>query len=126
MLVKDYGGQYMKKQTVEEYLLKGEKEGRFLITDVATHGCSGGTISDLIYYEDTVKFYNDHEDEIWDWLGKTAEDLGQTIPFMISNFRGCKNVSNAETFKNLLARWICEKIAQRISNEREDGKRSCA
>ena len=46
----------MKKQTVEEYLLKGEKEKRFLITDVATHGCSGGTISDLIYYEDTVKF----------------------------------------------------------------------
>ena len=49
----------MKKQTVEEYLLEGEKLERFLITDVATHGCSGGTISDLIYYEDTVKFYND-------------------------------------------------------------------
>ena len=114
------------EETVAEFLLRGEKEERFLISDVATHGCSGGTISDLIYYEDTVKFYNDHEDEIWDWLGKTAEDLGQTIPFMISNFRGCKNVSNAETFKNLLAWWICEKIAQRISNEREDGKRSCA
>ena len=117
---------YMKKQTVEEYLLKGEKEERFLITDVATHGCSGGTISELIYYEDTVKFYNDHEDEIWDELSNMAEDLNQSIPFMISNFRGCKNIDNAKTFKNFLTWWICEKIAQRISDEREDGSRSVA
>ena len=90
------------EETVAEFLLRGEKEERFLISDVATHGCSGGTISELIYYEDTVKFYNDHEDEIWHELLKTADDLGETIPFMISNFRGCKNVYNAKTFKNLL------------------------
>ena len=116
----------MKKQTVEEYLLKGEKEERFLISDVATHGCSGGTISELIYYYDTVKFYNDHEEEIWDELSELADDLGETIPFMISNFRGCKNVSDPKTFKNLLAWWICEYIAARILNEREDGTRSVA
>ena len=51
-------------ETVTEFLLRGEKEERFMITDVATHGCSGGTISELIYYEDTVKFYNEHEYEI--------------------------------------------------------------
>tara|TARA_R110002012_G_scaffold266350_1_gene449855 strand:+ start:146 stop:565 length:420 start_codon:yes stop_codon:yes gene_type:complete len=116
----------MKNETVEEFLLRGEKEERFLISDVATHGCSGGTISELIYYEDTVKFYNDHEDEIWHELLKMANDLGETIPFMISNFRGCKNVYNAKTFKNLLAWWICEHIAVRISDEREDGSRSVA
>ena len=116
----------MKKQTVEEFLLKGEKQGKFLISDVATHGCSGGTISELIYYYDTVKFYNDHEEEIWDELSNMAEDLGETIPFMISNFRGCKNVSDPKTFKNLLAWWICEYIAARILNEREDGTRSVA
>ena len=116
----------MKKQTVEEFLLKGEKQGSFLISDVATHGCSGGTISELIYYYDTVKFYNDHEEEIWDELSNMAEDLGETIPFMISNFRGCKNVDSAETFKNLLAWWICEHIAARILDEREDGTRSVA
>ena len=108
------------EETVAEFLLRGEKEERFLISDVATHGCSGGTISDLIYYEDTVKFYNDHEAEIWEELSNMAEDLNQSIPFMISNFRGCKNIDNAKTFKNFLTWWICEKIAQRISNERED------
>jgi hypothetical protein len=89
-------------ETVEQFLLRGEKEERFLITDVATHGCSGGTISELIYYNDTVQFYDDHEDEIWDELSNMADDLGETIPFMISNFRGCKNVSDPKTFKNLL------------------------
>ena len=113
----------MKKQTVEEYLLEGEKLGRFLITDVATHGCSGGTISDLIYYEDTVKFYNDHEDEIWDELRNMSEDQGFSIPFLMSDFRGAKNVDSAHTFKNFLAWWICEHIAARISDEREDGSR---
>ena len=113
-------------ETVAEFLLRGEKEERFLISDVATHGCSGGTISELIYYDDTVKFYNKHEAEIWDELNNTAENLGETIPFMISNFRGCKDIWSATTFKNLLAWWICEHIARRISDEREDGKRSCA
>ena len=109
-----------KKETIREFLLRGEKEERFLISDVATHGCSGGTISELIYYDDTVKFYNKHEAEIWDELNNTAENLGETIPFMISNFRGCKNVDSAETFKNLLSWWVCEVIAQRIMDERED------
>ena len=122
-------GQYMKKpvdETVAEFLLRGEKEERFLITDVATHGCSGGTISDLIYYEDTVKFYNEHEYEIWHELSNMAKDLDQSIPFMISNFRGARGLDNAKTFKNLLAWWICEHIAARISDEREDGSRSVA
>jgi len=113
-------------ETVEQFLLKGEKEKDFLISDVATHGCSGGTISDLIYYDDSVKFYNDHEDEIWEELSNIANDLGETIPFMISNFRGCKNISDPKTFKNLLSWWICEHIATRISDEREDGSRSVA
>ena len=113
-----------KKETIREFLLRGEKEERFLISDVATHGCSGGTISELIYYDDTVKFYDKHEAEIWDELNNTAEDLGETIPFMISNFRGCKNVSSAETFKNLLSWWVCEVIAQRIINEREDDRKT--
>ena len=111
------------KKTVEKFLLKGENEGRFLISDVATHGCSGGTISDLIYYEDTVKFYDDHQEEIWEELRNMSENMGFSIPFILSDFKGAKNVDSDHTFKNLLAWWICEHVAQRISDEREDGSR---
>ncbi len=113
----------MKKQTVEEFLLKGEKEERFLITDVATHGCSGGTISDLIYHEDTVKFYNEHEYEIWDELITMSEDFGNSPLELIASFNGGEEVSSMTSLKNLLAWWICEHIATRISDEREDGSR---
>ena len=99
-----------------------KKKDHFLITDVATHGCSGGTISDLIYYDDTVKFYNEHEDEIWDELNAQAEDQGVTIPFLISDFSYSyiKMISDIKTFKNCLAWWICEHVATRISDARED------
>ena len=51
-------------------LEKVEKEESFLISDVAKHGCSGGTISELIYYDDTVKFHDKHEEEIREALSE--------------------------------------------------------
>lgn len=78
----------MNKETIREFLLRGEKEERFLISDVAEHGCSGGTISELIYYDDTVKFHDEHEDEIWDELNTMADDFGYSIPQLIDSFDG--------------------------------------
>jgi len=116
----------MKKETIEEFLLRGEKQGSFLISDVATHGCSGGTISELIYYDDTAKFHDQHQDEIWDELITMSEDFGNSPLELIASFNGGVEVSSMTSLKNLLSWWICEHIAQRISDEREDGKRSCA
>ena len=106
-------------ETIRAFLLRGEKEERFLISDIAQYGCSNGSISELIYYEDTVEFYEKHEEEIWDDLNTVAEDLGETIPFMISNWNGCKNITDATTFKNALAWWACENTAYSIETERE-------
>jgi hypothetical protein len=110
-------------ETIRAFLLRGEKEERFLISDIAQYGCSNGSISELIYYEDTVKFYEKHEEEIWDDLNTVAEDLGETIPFMISNWNGCKNITDATTFKNALAWWACENTAYSIETEREIRKK---
>ena len=110
------------KETIKEFLLKGEKEESFLISDIAKNGCSGGTISSLIYYDDTVKFHDKYEDEIWEELKTQAEDQGVTIPFLISDFSYSyiKMISDIKTFKNCLSWWVCEVIAQRIQSERED------
>ena len=35
-----------------------------IFTDVLNYGCQSGIVSDLIYYSDTVKFYNKYKDEI--------------------------------------------------------------
>ena len=116
-------------ETIREFLLRGEKEESFLISDVAEYGCSGGTINDLIYYEDTVKFHDEHEDEIWDELNTMSDDLGGTngindvnIPKLIGSFNGSEHVGSMTQFKNLLSWWVCEVIAQRIMDEREQDK----
>ena len=44
--------------SIEKFLLEGEKAESFTIEDVVKHGCSGGIIPSLIYYHDTVKFYD--------------------------------------------------------------------
>ena len=116
----------MKKETIREFLLKGEKEERFLISDVAEHGCSGGTISELIYYNDTVKFHDKNELEIWDELNTMSEDFGNSPLELIASFNGGDQVYDLRTLKNLLSWWVCEVIANRIMNEREDDQKKLA
>jgi len=103
-----------KKETIREFLLRGEKEERFLISDVATHGCSGGTISELIYYEDCNKFYDKHHEEIWD----EVNELGGLKELITLN--GLDYPDSNDTFKCALTWLTVESIAQRIINERED------
>ncbi len=108
----------MKKQTVEEYLLEGEKLERFLISDVATHGCSGGTISELIYYEDCNKFYDKHHEEIWD----EVNELGGLKELIALN--GLDYPDSDDTFKCTLTWLTVESIAQRIMDEKEDDRKT--
>ena len=114
----------MFKDTITTDLFKGQKEERFLISDIATHGCSGGTISELIYHEDTAKFYDKYEDEIWDELITMSEDFGNSPLELIASFNGGVEVSSMTSLKNLLSWWVCESIAQRIIDERELDKAS--
>ena len=41
--------------TINSWLLQGQKEEQFLISDIAKHGCAGG-IGGLIYYNETASF----------------------------------------------------------------------
>ena len=107
----------MKKETIEEFLLRGEKQSSFLISDVATHGCSGGTISELIYYNDINKFYDKHHEEIWD----EVNELGGLKELITQN--GLDYPDSDNTFKCALTWLTVESISQRITDEREDGSR---
>ena len=75
----------MFNETITTALFKGQKEERFLISDIATYGCSGG-VSGLTYYTETIAFYDKHKKEIWDMLYDMSEDQGFSIPFLISDF----------------------------------------
>ena len=38
------------------------------LKEIADHGCESGVCSQHIYYGDTIKFYDNYEDEIMDYF----------------------------------------------------------
>ena len=106
--------------SIQKFLIEGEKAELFTIKEVAQHGCSGGLIPSLIHYVDTVKFYEEHEQEIWDQLYQESNDMGSgCILKHISQFNGAKNVGSMTQLKNLLAWWACEQAAHDILADRK-------
>ena len=108
----------MSRETIREFLLKGEKEELFLISDISKHGCGGGTISELIYYWDINKFYDKHYEEIWDEVNE--------IGGLVELIKDEKTQPNCLSHFNCLLTWVAvEGVACKILNEREE-KRATA
>ena len=63
-----------KQDSIKEWL--EATQDKSTISDVTWHGCSGGTISELIYYADTSAFYDKYQDEIFERLSDMADDMG--------------------------------------------------
>jgi len=102
---------------IKQYLLDNYEMTE--IKDIAEHGCSGG-IGGFIYYHETNKFHDDHEDEIWDMLHDDAQDQGCTTIELIAQFNGQKDVGSINQFKNLLCWYAVEREANTIINETEE------
>jgi len=84
------------------------------LKEIVEHGCSGGT--SLIYYRETVIFYDKWKDEIWELLFKQMEEIGETTNIMefIASFNGSKDVGSEMQFKNLLCWYAIEEMAKEI------------
>ena len=51
-------------------------EKRYIFTDVLHYGCQSGTVGFLIYYRDTVAFYQKYRSEIGELLCDEMRDTG--------------------------------------------------
>ncbi len=108
--------------TLKDWLLEGQKEKIFLISDIAKHGCSGG-VSGLIYYNETLAFYDDHEDEIWKVLTDAADAAGICNGLMLHNI--CKNPFSLTTLKNDMVWFAVEATAQDLEDVGEGSEARC-
>ena len=104
------------ENSIQGFLGLGQIQERFLISDIATHGCSGG-VSGITTYNETIAFYDKHKKEIWDMLYDLSEDSGFSIPFLMSDFDGARNVSDEDTFKNFLVWWAVTQKAREIEQD---------
>jgi len=110
----------MNKKTLKDFVIAEEQDG-LSIDEVVKHGCVSGIVSSLIYYSDTVKFYNEHEEEIWDMLEDHSRNYGsENVLEFIGGFNGAKNVGGLDQFKNLLAWWSVEETCHHLINKREE------
>ena len=102
-----------KQDSIKEWL--EATQDKSTISDVTWHGCSGGTISELIYYVDTSAFYDKSQDEIFQRLSDMADDMGcESILHLIATFNGAKEVGSPLQLKNLLAWWAAEDVCREI------------
>jgi len=59
------------KNDVINFLLaqaQDNEDAEGILDNIVTHGCESGMVNHLIYYKDTVKYFEDHESEIKEML----------------------------------------------------------
>ena len=114
-----------KQDSILDWLL--ETQDKSTIEDVTRHGCSGGTIGELIYYADTSAFYEKYKEEIWRRLSDMADDLGcDSILHLIVTFNGAKEVGSELQLRNLLAWWAAEDVCRGICMDWDTDERATA
>lgn len=101
------------------YSYSGSRKKRYEAfgSDLSQGGCSSGMIGELIYYSDTLSFYQRHQDEIDAMLMELLSDCGYKSPEEL--FRGwdeddmfCRDTHN----QNLIAWFGFEETAKRLLN----------
>lgn len=80
-----------------------ESEREAWLDDLESHGCVSGMVTDLIYYTDTLAFFDEHEEEILN----LAEQCGFTVDPVKTGMTGFKNTMAWFAFETL-ARGVYE------------------
>ncbi len=107
---------------LNEYLDENEENGysrKNILEDITEHGCQSGIIGELIYYKDTVDFYDEYEDEIWERINNCADSQGVDAHTFISQLNGSKTVMSGDQHKNLLTWFAVEDVAWEMRNNGE-------
>ena len=86
--------------------------------DLQRYGCGSGMIADLIYYDDTNKFYDNYKDDINELLSVLLDGSGLSIQeFFGKNFDNDDPLILNYSNKNLLAWFGFEESSYRIYEE---------
>ena len=82
------------------------------LRDIVSHGCESGVAHDHIYYADTIKFFDNNEEEVIDYVENT---LGQEYLVEVFNNQG----ACLDMYKNAICWTYVELIAHELIDEFE-------
>lgn len=88
------------------------------VKDVTYGGGASGVIGSLVYYTDTVPFYEKHENDILELAIEQAEEMGyDNLGEFIATLNFDK--SDVQLFKSGMAWFAYEEITRKIADELE-------
>lgn len=87
------------------------------INEVLEYGCVSGTVGELIYYHDTLKWYKQYKKEIVAMLKTTMQELGASNPSEVfgKNWDADDPFAEDTSNQNLLAWFSYEETARHIA-----------
>lgn len=91
------------------------------IKDLLNHGCQSGMVGELIYYTDTVKFYEKYKTEIKAMLKEALDETGLKSPLELFGDKWDEEdiFVEEDMNKNLLAWFGFEETVRQIAYELE-------
>ena len=84
--------------------------------EIVDHGCQSGVCTEHIYYGDTIKFFDTHEDEIVEYVTDAFE-----IDTLVAIFRQAE--ASLKHYKNYLVWTFIELVASYVVDEYEEQER---
>ncbi|NBV83815.1 hypothetical protein EBR57_06825 [bacterium] len=85
------------------------------LSDLSRHGCGSGIVSELIYTNDCVRFYDRFEASILEIVDEFLDSTGETFCEFIAHLR--PEITDLSSLKTTLAWFAVEETAYRLLEE---------
>lgn len=122
--IKEYKAETNLEQSVKDIIIDeiinlDDSEIERWFNDLFAYGCESVIVTSMIYYVDTLKFFNRHKEEINVLLSETLNQLGYECPSKIFEDKWNKTdpLVMEITNQNLLAWFAFEETAGRMFDE---------
>ena len=101
----------------------GEDDREKLVSrldEITTHGCASGTVSSLIYYDDTTNFFNTYYDEIYDYLTEMDGEGLEPMQALKNSMDDVSIMMCDRYSKNFIVWMVYEEVCYRLLNTLEN------
>jgi len=99
------------KQWVDEQRADGYND---CVDDLLQYGCQSGLVGELVYYVDTVAFYEAHRQEIAGLLAEILANTGLSVGGLLTDWDKTDPLTQGTHNQNLLAWFGFEETARRL------------
>jgi len=78
----------MEREVIEDVIssVDSVEELKSRLDDILEHGCISGIVGSMIYYSDTIAFFERHKEEINNRLAELIENTGLNLCELFKNF----------------------------------------